>query len=446
MSIDEAGLRSWVTSVVGEPVLNMERLVGGASRVSYRVGLESGACLLLRVDTGGGPLSGTPFDLAREHRVLDALARHGAAVPPIIGFSARHQALLMGFVEGSNSYQKDLPPGQQAQQQRQLLSMILDLQRLPPVASGLVQGTHWPSLGDALEREIDIWEGLHRRRVSSPQPLLSFCWRWLRQRAPATPAHATLVHGDLGPGNFLFDDSGDIRALIDWELAHLGHPLEDLACILCRSLGSPFGDPADLVRWYGELSGMDVDRDALRYTIVLVLARWSVGINMALSHPNAELDVPMLLTFRQSNVHALLSQLAAVHGEVMPEVEPLSGRALPWHDYLLANLGEVLPRHLAQDFARHRLAGLARLVTYLRDQAVYGLDRYEEEERERIAVLLGRDCGDLESARAALDVAAASGTACDDGALLRHLLWWGAREQALLTAAMGPMANRRIRF
>ena len=58
---------------------------------------------------------------------------------------------------------------------------------------------------------------------------MSFTLRWLRARVPTTVDRTVLVQGDTGPGNFMYRD-GEIVAVVDWELAHLGDPLEDLAC------------------------------------------------------------------------------------------------------------------------------------------------------------------------------------------------------------------------
>ena len=117
-----------------------------------------------------------------------------------------------------------------------------------------------------------------------------------------------VVHGDTGPGNFLIFNA-QIKAVIDWEMTRLGHPLEDVACVIARALGAPFGDPEEHVSNYEQLTGTTVDYRKLDYALSLVLARWLVGILMALSRPSALQNVPMLFAFRQINGMALIEAL-----------------------------------------------------------------------------------------------------------------------------------------
>jgi aminoglycoside phosphotransferase (APT) family kinase protein len=65
-----------------------------------------------------------------------------------------------------------------------------------------------------------------------PQPIARAAIRWLRRNPPPAPSRLSVVHGDYRTGNFLFDGEGTIRAILDWEMCHLGDPLEDLAWAL----------------------------------------------------------------------------------------------------------------------------------------------------------------------------------------------------------------------
>ena len=56
----------------------------------------------------------------------------------------------------------------------------------------------------------------------TPQPIARAAIRWLRRSPPPHPRRLSVVHGDYRTGNFLFDAEGRIRAILDWEMCHLG--------------------------------------------------------------------------------------------------------------------------------------------------------------------------------------------------------------------------------
>ncbi len=100
-----------------------------------------------------------------------------------------------------------------------------------------VHAVDWRALGlgdvladpgeEAARHELDHWEQVLRADQLEALPELDLAIDWLRARA--RPSRRTvLVHADYKPGNILLE--GDrVTALLDWELAHLGDPLEDLA-------------------------------------------------------------------------------------------------------------------------------------------------------------------------------------------------------------------------
>jgi aminoglycoside phosphotransferase (APT) family kinase protein len=90
------------------------------------------------------------------------------------------------------------------------------------------------------------------------------------------------VHGDFRNGNLIVGPDG-IRAVLDWELAHLGDPLEDLGwlCVKAWRFGSPlpvggFGTYDDLIQAYEKASGAAVDRAALRWWEMFGVFKWAV--------------------------------------------------------------------------------------------------------------------------------------------------------------------------
>lgn len=122
------------------------------------------------------------------------------------------------------------------------------------------------------KHELDKWEKVIDEDELVPQPIARAAIRWLRRNPPPPPPRVTAVHGDYRTGNFLFDGEGEIRAILDWEMCHLGDPLEDVAWAAdplwaFQQTERPGGmiARADAFRLWEEASGMKIDPVRLRW-------------------------------------------------------------------------------------------------------------------------------------------------------------------------------------
>jgi aminoglycoside phosphotransferase (APT) family kinase protein len=133
---------------------------------------------------------------------------------------------------------------------------VLGLQSL---RNGIVASHFW-------ERELDYWEARLLANELVAEPVVRGALRHLRRYPPPEAAKPALVHGDYRSGNFLFTPDGQISAILDWEMAHIGDPLEDIAWALdvmwpmTRHLPLEEG----LVIW-SAASGLDVHPAALEW-------------------------------------------------------------------------------------------------------------------------------------------------------------------------------------
>ena len=124
--------------------------------------------------------------------------------------------------------------------------------------------------------EIERWEAVVDRDALEPQPVLRAAFRWLRRNLPPPAQKIVLVHADYRTGNFLFDESGEIKAFLDWEMAHLGDPLEDIAWACIRPwrwagderIGGLMSRE-EFYRMYEEASGLAVHPEGVRFWEVL---------------------------------------------------------------------------------------------------------------------------------------------------------------------------------
>lgn len=223
-------------------VSNLERISGGASRETYRfqlsfrrAGQTQTQRLILRRDPPASLI-----DTERRVEFAAYRAFHGSAVPvprmlwleegldaldhpffiaeELTGFQTAPQMLFAG------GYEAVLP--RVAQRKWTILGEIA---RADPEALGLTSVMDVPPPDSCWRRELDHWEQIFNAQEAEPHPIARAAIRWLRANPPSPPQKLSVVHGDYRTGNFLFDEAGDIHGVLDWEMAHLGDPLEDLA-------------------------------------------------------------------------------------------------------------------------------------------------------------------------------------------------------------------------
>lgn len=128
---------------------------------------------------------------------------------------------------------------------------------------------------NAAAQQIAYWESLFLKHRMEPHPVMVAAFIWLKEHQPV--AHrVSIVHGDFRFGNFLYEE-GHINAMLDWEMVHLGDPLEDIAWAY-RSLWGPeaFLPLDEFVRRYIELSGIPVHPDALLFYRLLGEVKHSI--------------------------------------------------------------------------------------------------------------------------------------------------------------------------
>jgi aminoglycoside phosphotransferase (APT) family kinase protein len=134
----------------------------------------------------------------------------------------------------------------------------------------------WLERGDELEKYRAVADELELHR-----PAFEVAFRWLDQHRPAE-ATPTLVHGDFRLGNLIIDPAG-LAAVIDWELAHVSQPMEDLGwlCVRAWRFGSSLpvagiGSYDELFDAYAVATGAPVDRAAVRWWEILGSLKWGI--------------------------------------------------------------------------------------------------------------------------------------------------------------------------
>ena len=264
-------------------VEEIERIFGGASRETYRlaVGLcEGGERVQRRLILRRDPTSSLiETDRATEFHACAAFHSSSVPVPRPLFLETDPRWLdrpffVMEEVVGAVSTPKLLsePPYVEflesiGEQKWRILGTIA---RADASTIGHAKTLEAPALEDCWRRELDFWEKVIDDDELTPQPIARAAIRRLRRNPPPPPPRLSVVHGDYRTGNFLFDGTGRIRAVLDWEMCHLGDSLEDLAWALDPLWSWPDRErPGKLLprhralALWEEASGMTVDRRAL---------------------------------------------------------------------------------------------------------------------------------------------------------------------------------------
>lgn len=274
-------LAAQLCSVLGaSSVENLVRLTGGASRETWRFDADGERLILQRVRPGA--LGG----LKCEPAVLVAAAHAGVPVPRMVLDGSQSEALELPFmvvaaVEGETIARKiqrdDRFSVARTQFARDIARALAAIHSIAPSdVPGLV-------FEDQLRRFRDILDAL-----GEAHPAFEIAFRWLNRNTPRS-SRTSLVHGDFRLGNLLISDEG-LAAVLDWELAHAGDPMEDLGwlCVKAWRFGgnppvSGISTYEELFSAYEEASGVTVDPDAVRWWQVTGTLKWGIMCMMQAS-------------------------------------------------------------------------------------------------------------------------------------------------------------------
>ena len=267
-------LAASLAAVLGaSEVTDVVRLSGGASRETFRFVADGRPLIVQRQRNGDIRNMGVEADVVR------AAGAAGVPVPEVLASSADRSAvgaafMVLSAVDGETIARKILRDDAFADARRvlpaQLGRALAQLHRIDPAGiPGLAAQDQLPMYRSML----DVTE--------QPHPAFELAFKWLEAHRPA-PTPPALVHGDFRLGNIIVGPDG-LRAVIDWELAHIGDPMEDLGwlCVKAWRFGSPHsvagvGSYEQLISAYEAASGVAVDPDVVRWWEVLGTLKWGI--------------------------------------------------------------------------------------------------------------------------------------------------------------------------
>jgi aminoglycoside phosphotransferase (APT) family kinase protein len=281
---------------LGRPVESMRQLAGGSSKEAWAVEVDGQSLLVRRAAVG--VIHRDTLSLAHEFEVLQAAASAGVKVPTPVAYLGElggHEAFAMERIEGETIGRRivrDPPPGLADEMAEQLarIHSIEPMDFLPR--------------GDVIARFYDELDS-----VGEPHPAIEYGLAWVRERLK-TERTPTFCHGDFRVGNLAVDRNG-LVAVLDWEFAHVGDPIEDVAWPIVRAwrfgadgkrLGG-VGAVEPYLERYNEHTGRDITLDELYVWEVLGNVKWAIGcLTQSRRHLNGQ---------DRSVEYAVLGRLAA---------------------------------------------------------------------------------------------------------------------------------------
>ena len=217
---------------------------------------------------------------AAEFQLLQALAPTSVPAPRAQWFDSEGEylarpAMVMERAEG-NADRQVLCAGDADARIRlagEMADLLADLHRLEPGELDIADDMR--PAGHPAQSQLDFYDSEIRRQQVEPMPELRLASLWLHDNLPDLPARNVLVHGDFRPANLLVAN-GQVTALLDWEFAHVGDPVEDLGWYLAPYYAAEHLIPGlwtaqNFLDRYEAALGTTVDRAALNFWSVFAL-------------------------------------------------------------------------------------------------------------------------------------------------------------------------------
>jgi aminoglycoside phosphotransferase (APT) family kinase protein len=262
------------------------------------------------------------YDIGLQYDVMRALAEHTAVAVPTVLWREDDPSVLgapffvMETLDGqvpaddppftATGWVLDLAPTERAKLCDEGLQMLARVHAFDPQEIGLAFLARPELGGDSLDQEITFYENFYAWAAEGAHsPTVEAALTWIREHRPAELDRVALCWGDARIGNMMFDEQQSVVGVLDWEMASLGHPEQDLGWWLFMhrhhtegfGLPHPEGFPsrAQVIARYEELTGRPVQNiefyeafAALRGAVIMVrMAR--IMIQAGLLPPESEM-------------------------------------------------------------------------------------------------------------------------------------------------------------
>ena len=438
LSEEERTLFAWVEAICEGRIARTAQASGGNRARSFAIDVErpdGGVAEVFLRYSLPRPSSVEPYTTHREAQVYRAIAGAGLRAPRLIAEHPAIPAILTDRAHGIAEFRRLKDETAKTKIATEFMHDLARLHAMDASDVRLDAGVVSGRIADHVQAEVDTWRAMYAE-TGVRDPLIEFAFRWLDEHAPDPDGAPVLAHGDAGPGNFLFEGDA-LTAVIDWELAHLGDPMGDLAWFSMRCVMEPVPDFNASLRAYAAASGRVLDRARILYHRVLVSARVVV-----IRHRNVTGEPGNAIVSRALNRRLLVQALADASGCVADPPQPphpLATARGALFGHVLDDLRDVVAAPDADRAVVAAAKNASKVLKYLQAYDRFGAS-VEAAEMDALAELLGARPAPVEAGRLAL--AEALGSIPFERALAFFALQT-AGEGVLAADASGGIATRR---
>ena len=279
-------------------VSNLEPLTGGASKEIWKFEVSNAkqsTKMILRRGSGiEGPLA---IKTADEARIQKEVIKVGAPVPIILAVCKNEEELgdsyIMHFVEGESIARKIL----RDKEYKKALPILAYQcgEAIAKIHNVDINNFSFLPKKPAKDQLEDLYSTY--QSFEQPSPVFEYAYLWLKEQDFGN-FQESLVHGDFRLGNIIINADG-LQSIIDWELAHIGNPIQDLGWVCGNSwrfgkndkVVGGFGELEDLLEGYNSISKLKVNKEMVRCWQVFGTFRWGViCLIQAYAHLNGTIN------------------------------------------------------------------------------------------------------------------------------------------------------------
>ena len=279
-------------------ISNLEPLTGGASKEIWKFEVSDAKQSVKMILRRGSGIEGPPaIKTADEAKIQKEVIKVGAPVPIILAVSKKEEELgdayIMHFVEGESIARKIL----RDKEYKKALPILAYQcgEAIAKIHNVDVNNFSFLPKKPAEDQLEDLYSTY--QSFEQPSPVFEYAYLWLKEQDFGN-FQESLVHGDFRLGNIIVNSDG-LQSIIDWELAHIGNPLQDLGWVCGNSwrfgkndkVVGGFGELEDLLAGYNSVSKLKVNKEMVRCWQVFGTFRWGViCLIQAYAHLNGTIN------------------------------------------------------------------------------------------------------------------------------------------------------------